>query len=82
MSRIRKLTERFLTNPKSLHYRQLEKVLTHLGFLKITAKGSHNKFKHKKLAQDLIIPIHNNDCKEFYKELAKKIVIANNLHKP
>jgi predicted RNA binding protein YcfA (HicA-like mRNA interferase family) len=82
MPRIGKLTEKFLQNPKSLRYRHLEKVLIHLGFMKITAKGSHIKFKHVKLNNDLIIPVHNNDCKNFYKELAKKLVIANNLHKP
>ena len=82
MSKIQKLTGKFLINPKSLRFRHLEKVLINLGFLKIAAKGSHTKFKHEKLAHDLVIPVHNNDCKDFYKELAKKLVIVNNLHKP
>jgi predicted RNA binding protein YcfA (HicA-like mRNA interferase family) len=38
------------------------------------AKGSHKKFKHSSLVTDLVIPVHNNDCKDFYKTQAAKIV--------
>lgn len=80
MSKIDKLTNRFLANPKALHYPHLEKVLYRFGFIKIPAKGSHVKFKHQRLKHDLIIPVHKNDCKDFYKDLARKIVLLNKLH--
>lgn len=47
-------------------------ILIYFGFEKINAKGSHVKFKHPQLQNDLVIPIHNNECKDFYKLEAKK----------
>lgn len=63
-----KLINKFLANPQSLKYRQIEKIILSFDFVKIEAKGSHKKFKHYKLENDLTIPIHNNDCKNFYKK--------------
>lgn len=72
MSQIKKLVDKFLLNPKSINLKDLERVLIHYGFNKINAKGSHYKFKHPQLKSDLVIPVHNNKCKDFYKECAKK----------
>lgn len=69
-----KLVDKFLQNPVSLRYGQLVVVLEHYGFVQIQAKGSHVKFKHPKLANDLVIPVHNNECKDFYKQQAKKFI--------
>ena len=69
-----KALKRFLNSPGGLKYEEIEKLLIGLGFEKIEAKGSHKKFKHIKLDRDLIIPVHNNDCKKFYKSLAAKII--------
>ena len=74
MSRIDKLVDKFLSNPTSVKYSELEKILIHFGFEKLNAKGSHMKFKHAALKGDLIIPIHNNDCKDHYKKEAKKAI--------
>ncbi len=74
MVRKDKVLSRFLSDPGSLRYDKVEKLLLLIGFEKIEAKGSHKKFKHPKLKQDLIIPVHNNDCKSFYKKLAAKII--------
>jgi predicted RNA binding protein YcfA (HicA-like mRNA interferase family) len=74
MNKLEKLVDKFLRNPTSLHFSEIEKVLLIAGFKKINAKGSHNKFKHPHLKYDLVIPLHNNDCKEFYKKLAAKEV--------
>ena len=79
MTKKEKLLEKFMSNPSSLHYSDIEKILIEKGFEKIPAKGSHQKFKHPSLSSDLIIPIHNNDCKEFYKKLAMKIIKENTL---
>jgi len=74
MTKKDKLIQKFLKNPTSLHYQEIEKILLKFGFQKIHAKGSHNKFKHPLLQNDLIIPIHNKDCKSFYKKYSAKIV--------
>jgi len=72
MSQIEKLMRRFNTKPTSIKYHDLEKILLYLEFEKIQAKGSHVKFKHTKLDSDIVIPVHNNDCKAFYKKQVKK----------
>ena len=74
MTNIDKLKNRFKSNPASLKYREVEKILIHLEFEKIPIKGSHVKFKHPKFIIDLVIPIHNNECKEFYKKQINKII--------
>lgn len=74
-----KLIWQFLNRPSSLRLAQIEKVLAELGFVKIQARGSHLKYKHPLVRNDLIIPVHNNDCRDFYKKLAAKIVKENNL---
>lgn len=72
MSRIIKLVEKFLSNPTSVAYKDLKNILAYFGFEKIQTKGSHVKFKHFQLPYDLIIPVHNNECKDFYKKQARK----------
>lgn len=74
MTSLDKLKKKFENNPESLRYSELEKLLIYFGFEKIFTKGSHIKFKHSKLKNDLIIPIHNKDCKEFYKKQANKFI--------
>jgi len=70
---------KFLNHPSSFDYRQIENILIRLGFEKIYAKGSHQKFKHPRLTHDLIIPMHHHDCKDFYKILTAKIIRENQL---
>ncbi|MBN1494122.1 type II toxin-antitoxin system HicA family toxin [Candidatus Peregrinibacteria bacterium] len=74
MPNIEKTVHKFLTRPKTLRYVEIKKVLGFLGFDLIPAKGSHKKFKHPSLKHDLVIPVHNKDCKNFYKIQASKIV--------
>lgn len=79
MTQKQKLIEAFLANPSSMKFKQLVTILEHFGFVTIQAKGSHVKFKHHQLPFDLIIPIHNGDCKDFYKrEALKRIIEINN----
>lgn len=77
MVRKDRLLQKFLNNPDSLGYGRIENLLLILGFEKIEAKGSHKKFKHQLLQRDLIIPVHNNDCKSFYKYLVARIIKQN-----
>jgi len=74
MTSVEKLFNRFLNHPVGLSYVEMERALIYVGFRKIFAKGSHVKFKHCDLRSDLIIPVHGNDCKSFYKIYASKIV--------
>lgn len=74
MSQKQKLIDKFLGKPKSIKYRDLIIILEYFGFIKIPAKGSHVKYSHSQIDYDLIIPIHNNECKDFYKEQAKKYI--------
>jgi len=74
MSRIEKLLEKFLSYPEKVRYKELDKILIYLGFVLIYTKGSHRKYKHQNFTPDIIIPVHNNECKNFYKrEIYKKI---------
>lgn len=72
-----KSLNKFLKNPSSSSYKTIESILLILGFKKIYAKGSHVKFKHEVIENDLIIPVHNNECKNFYKKLTAKIIKKN-----
>jgi predicted RNA binding protein YcfA (HicA-like mRNA interferase family) len=74
MTSIEKLLLKFLNHPIGVRYLELERLLLSFGFEKVWAKGSHVKFKHKLLDRDLIIPVHDNDCKDFYKVYAAKII--------
>ena len=75
MSRVENILKKFTQNPESIRYRDIEKILLYLGCIKIGAKGSHVKFKHSALRHDIIIPVHNNDCKPFYKRQVLKQII-------
>lgn len=68
MSQIEKLLARFWKDLEKVRYRDMEKILQHFGFEKITAKGSHVKFKHNDRVSDIVIPVHHNECKPFYKK--------------
>lgn len=80
MTSLKKEIDKFLKNPGTLRYNKIEKVLLHLGFIKIPAKGSHVKFKHPKMEKDLVIPVHKNDCKLFYKEKAAGLIKDHKLY--
>lgn len=68
MSSIEKLLKKFLETPQSVRYRDIERILRYFNFEKISAKGSHVKWKQYDMTHDIIIPIHHNECKEFYKK--------------
>lgn len=80
MTKRDKLLEKFYAQPIALRYLDLEKLLVSLGFVKIPAQGSHVKFKHPLAKSDLVIPVHNHECKDFYKKYALKFVQANHLY--
>ena len=71
MTKIEKLVEKFFNNPTTCKYSKIRELLLHYGFEDVKAKGSHVKYKHVDLARDLIIPVHNNECKDFYKKMVQ-----------
>jgi len=74
MSRQEKIILKFLKNPVSLKFKEIEKILLSFEFEKIQGKGSHIRFKTLDLRIELVFPVHNNDCKDVYKKEAKKVI--------
>lgn len=72
MSRIEKLLNKFQSKPESVRYTDIESILQYVGCEKFGIKGSHVKFKHRKLFTDIVIPVHKGECKPFYKEQVLK----------
>lgn len=72
MTRISKKVEKFYEKPESIKYTDVVEILIHHGFEKVSTKGSHVKFKHAQLEADIVIPVHNGECKHFYKKEALK----------
>jgi predicted RNA binding protein YcfA (HicA-like mRNA interferase family) len=77
MTKKEKLIQKFKNNPWSLKIWEIEIILRDLWFERIEAKWSHVKFKNKNLLNDIIIPLHNNDCKDFYKKQTYKVLNNN-----
>lgn len=67
-----------MQEPKSVKYRDLVIILDYFGFIQISTKGSHVKYNHHKLPYDLVIPVHKNECKDFYKEQVRKYIQSIN----
>lgn len=74
MSRKEKLIIKFLNNPQSLKYKHIARILSYLGFEKISIRGSHCKWNHAGLKIYFIIPLHGNECKNIYKKNIAKII--------
>ena len=79
MSKKEKLLLKFYSAPNSVSYSELERILLWVGCYKVQAKWSHVKFKHNKLENDIILPVHNNDCKDFYKIWTYKALKNNSI---
>lgn len=77
MSAKDKLIVKFLKSPKSIRYEQLEIILSSFGFERVSTKGSHVKFKHPKLEENIVISVHGKDCKSSYKKIVCKILKEN-----
>ena len=76
MTRKIKILTKFLNNPTSVHFTEIAQILNEKGFVQVSVKGSHCKFKHPRLTADLIIPVHNGDCKDFYKKQVVKTITS------
>ena len=79
MTKKEKILKKFNEKLWDIRYRELEFLLLNLWFRKIDAKGSHIKFKNNTIKKNIIIPLHNNECKYFYKKQVHKILKNNSL---
>ena len=79
MTKKDKIIQKYISNPESIKYKELKIILEDAWFIKIEAKWSHVKFKHPRLRNDIIIPVHNWECKDFYKKQTYKILTNNSL---
>ena len=70
MGNIQKLVLKFKENPEKVRYMELEKILLYFGFSKRQAKGSHVKFKKEWI--NIVVAVHNNDCKPSHKKSVLK----------
>ncbi|NIA01796.1 MAG: addiction module toxin, HicA family [Nitrospirae bacterium] len=75
MTRKDRLLKKFLKNPDSLKFNEIEKLLLHFGYRRVRINGSHYRYRHR-LSRDLLtFPVHHNNCKRKYKiELVKLII--------
>lgn len=78
MTKEDKLILKFKDSPQSISLSNLLKLMKWLGIEIIQGKGSHIicKIENEIL---IVIPVHNNDCKNFYKKRALKSLLLHNL---
>ena len=77
MTRKEKLLKKFLRNPESLRFGEIETLLFNFGYGLVRVKGSHHHYEHDLLEEKLIIAVHNNDCLKIYKKFIVKLFINN-----
>jgi predicted RNA binding protein YcfA (HicA-like mRNA interferase family) len=77
MTSIQKTLEKFLDNPKSLRYKDIETFLFKSGFVFEWWNWSHRIITSKKTGNHETIPIHNKDCKNVYKKKLMEFYLNN-----
>jgi predicted RNA binding protein YcfA (HicA-like mRNA interferase family) len=77
MTQIDKLVAKFLANPLSVDFPDLDRILKYYWWeQKITNGGSHVHYFHEDKKDIITIPVHHNDCKPTYKRNIKKVLIS------
>ena len=78
MTKEEKLILKFKTSPQSISLPDLLKIMEWCGMEIIQGKGNHIicKIENKIL---IVIPLHQNDCKPFYKKKSLKLLLSHNL---
>ena len=78
MTKEEKLILKFKASPQSISLADLLKLMEWIGIEIVQGKGSHIvcKMENKIL---IVIPVHRNDCKPFYKKKSLKILLSHNL---
>ncbi len=76
MTKLEKLIKKFIEQSETINVRDIEKIALYNGYEKVRQTWSHSIYK-KAQSPDIILPIHNNDCKPIYKKQAKSILYPN-----
>lgn len=78
MRKEEKLILKFKTSPQSISLVDLLKLMKWIGIEVVQGKGSHIvcKIENEIL---IVIPIHQKDCKPFYKKKSLQILLSHNL---
>lgn len=74
MTRKGRLLKKFLKNPDSLKFRDIETILKSFNYILVRVKGSHYHYHHKRLSEKFVFPVHNNDCFKSYKRHLAKFI--------
>lgn len=74
MTKKDKLLEKFLNQPQSLKYNEIEGILFDLGFTRREGKGSHVRFYQPFFKIKFVFPLHHGDCDKIYKQKIHKII--------
>lgn len=78
MTKEEKIILKFKTSPQSVSLVELLNLMKRGGIEIVQGKGSHVICK-KENEILIVIPIHKNDCKPFYKKKILKILLAHKL---
>ena len=72
MTKIEVLIAKFLSNPESLRFVEIEKIFSTLGLVKKQGRGSHTKYALGKEWETF--SLHNGDVKPYQKRKALKLL--------
>lgn len=76
MGKQEKRIEQLLKNPNALTYDEIESLFRNENFEIQRWKWSHKHIYHKKSKEFAVVPIHNWDCKPYYKDQLKRFYLA------
>jgi len=74
MTRKDKRLKRFLENPESLKFSKIESILYQIGFIFVSSRGSHRKYRHFEAKKSISTPVHKGDCRRVYKNEIADII--------
>jgi len=78
MTKKEKIRKEFLSDPRKLNYLKITNFLLTEWYEIDSWKWSHVKIRFIKSWEYFTVPIHNWDCKWYYKESLKNFYIKNN----
>ena len=77
MTQKEKLIEKLLNRPTSLRYNEIIKLFTTDNYIIRQGKWSHLLVINKTSSDYVTVSLHNNDCKDYYKERLSQLYFNN-----
>ena len=74
MSKLKKLLQRIQNNPKHVRFEELDKILSHYGFIRRQANGGTSHYYYNKGDKVLSVPFHQPHIKAIYVERAIELL--------